>query len=358
MRFRRRCTINKLALSLFFLSIECSQQAFEALFILLWVGPVLEVPNVPGALDLVHPYLSAGQGSPIYSYRIEDIWDTLWLFIQCLFHFVFNPCACNGVFRQNQQQFVIQSDRLINAVSDFIPDVHILWCKPAAYTFLLQVIMQPSCKQFILARIANEASVVLNGFSEQRMSILNQVGSDSCTFEKDFWYFATRFFKGASADMGWPEMAYGFQPFHIAQIDISEMCLGYDRTAEVSKAEAGSAEVGSFEVGVSEVGSFEIGVSEVGTHEGGSVEMGTHEVGPVEVGTHEVGSTEIGSTEIGSTEIGSTELDSAEIGSTEIGSDEVNRCSQVLLSPGVPCLCPPLENIKLFLLCHTAFSLS
>ncbi len=348
----------RLVLLLFFLGIECTQQASKALFILLWVGPVLEVADVPGALDIVHPRLCAGQDSLVYSNRIQHIWYTLRLLVQDLFHFVRNPLACSRELRQDQQQLIIQPDRFFNTVPDLVSDVHILWRKPATDTFLLQVIMQASCKQLILTRIADKACVVFNWFGGQRTNIVNEGVIQSCSTKKEAWNVSLRTREGASADVGWPIMPYGLKVFDGAKVYTSECSPSYGGSAEVGVAEVGVAEIGVAEVGVAEVGVAEIGVAEVGVVKAGSAEVGSAEVGSAEVGVAEVGVAEVGSAEVGSAEVGVAEVGSAEVGSAEVGVADVNRCARSLCSPDIPCFAALLEDVHLFLSCHASFTLS
>ncbi len=197
------------------LGVERAQQEFEVLFILLWVGPVLKVADMSGFFDNLGPWLLTGQDGWVNSYGIQNIWNALWFLVQRSFNFISNPITLDGMLRQDQQQLVIQTYRFFNAVSDLISDVHIFWCKPAAYSFLLQVVMQASGKQFILARIADKTGVVLVGRLDQRTSIDDEGITESCTFQERFGDVSFRPFQGIGSDGRGSKVLYGLQALQL-----------------------------------------------------------------------------------------------------------------------------------------------
>ena len=367
----------RLLFRLIFLRVECAQQAFEALFILLRVGPFLEVANVPGALDILCPWLGAVQDSPVYTDRIQHIWYILRFLVQCSFHFIGHPTAINRVLRQDQQQFIVQSDRLINTMFDFIPDVHIFWREPAAHAFLLQVIVQPSGKQLILARIADETGVVFDGLVCQSRYDLNEGILNSRSTKKDLWYLSVRFIDGVNSDGRGALVLYCFKTICCTQIQITECSKSYYgiaeansfeigleeiSTLEVCRVEVGISEIGAEEVGTSEVcvaeiglkeiDNSEIGLEEISTFEVGVAEIGSVEIGFVEVGLAEIGSAEVGSDELGVAEVGVAKVDAVETGIAEVGVAEVNLFVWMHFSPYIPCAYFLAKHVNLFLYCH------
>src|SRR6266851_4763446 len=84
------------------------------------------------------------------------------LFLHCRFDLIFDPGACNGMLGEQEQQFVMQMDRFINASTDLFADLHILWRKPAAHALILEIGVQATSKHVVFARVANETRVILN----------------------------------------------------------------------------------------------------------------------------------------------------------------------------------------------------
>ncbi len=50
--------------------------------------------------------------------QYEAVFPTLTL--QCRFDFLFDPCTRYGLFRQNQEQFVVDADRLIDDTAELV----------------------------------------------------------------------------------------------------------------------------------------------------------------------------------------------------------------------------------------------
>ena len=346
-----------LVLSLFLLSIEGMQQALKIVLILLRICPFLEVANVSGFFDILGPLFPTGQDGFIHPYGIQYVGLAFWFLVQCPFDLIGDPIACNSVLRQDQQQLIIQPDRLINAVFDFVTNIHVFWSKPAAYASLLQVVMQPLCKQFIFARIADKAGVVLDGAVCQGVNVGNKGVIESCTTKKGFGNFPFRPREGAGADIRRSFMSHFFQSPCRTKIDMTKYCPSYFCLTEDGTAEVGFAEVGSDEDGIAEVGTAEVGAAEVSFAEVSFVEVSFVEDGSVEVGSVEVGSVEDGTVEDGTAEDGTAEDGFAEVGTTEGGiaedsSPEVRCYIMLRLSPSIPCISSLFEKIELMLICH------
>ena len=372
--------------------LKITKQAPKGHLIGIVLFPLGKVPNVP---------LSANSGCP----RVGCILDgfiqrdgeegrlSLVLFLfQRLVDFILYPRTVNGMLRKDDQEFVIEPDRLINAVSEFVSNFQIFRSKPAANVFALQISIEPLGELLILAGIAHKARVVLNGVLSQGTDIGNEGIGQACTTQECLWDVSFRPQEGICPEGRRTRMADGFQSFHFSQINISKDRLSYIGSAEVGSAEVGSAEVGSAEVGSDEmgsdeggsdegdsdegdsaevgsvevgsvevgslqVGSAEVGIAEVGSAEGGSAEVGIAEVGSAEVGCEEVGSAEVGIGELGSAEAGSDEVGSDEVGIGELGSDEVNEYLWMLLSPCIPDIYSFSETFQLLFVCHTVVHL-
>ena len=297
--------------------LKITKQALKGHLIGIVLFPLGKVPNVP---------LSANSGCP----RIGCILDgfiqrdgeegrlSLVLFLfQRLFDFILYPRTVNGMLRKDDQEFIIEPYRLINAVSEFVSNFQILRSKPAANVFALQIGIKPLGELLVFAGIANKARVVLNGVLSQRTDIGDEGIGLACLTQELLKDVSFRPQEGIRPDGRRTLMDDGFQSFHRSQVNISKDCPSY----------SGSAEVGSAEVGIDEVGSAEVG----------SVEVGSAEVGIDEVGIDEVGS--------------------AEVGSAEVGSAEFNEYLWMLISPCIPDLYSLLEKIKLLLIGHTVVHL-
>jgi hypothetical protein len=82
----------------------------------------------------------------------NELFLTLFLF-KCRFDFRFDPITLDGLVRKDDQEFVIEPDRLINAVSEFVSNFQIFRSKPAAYVFTLQIGIEPLGELLVFAGI-------------------------------------------------------------------------------------------------------------------------------------------------------------------------------------------------------------
>ena len=86
---------------------------------------------------------------------------------QGCFYFLPHPLARHRRLGQDEEELVIDPDRLINPGAKSVADFHILRGKPAAYTLILEIGVQAFGKGVILARIADKAGVELEGVIEE-----------------------------------------------------------------------------------------------------------------------------------------------------------------------------------------------
>ena len=61
------------------------------------------------------------------------------------------------MFREDDQQFVMPPDCLLDLFIELFPTLNIFWCVPASDTFALEDIVEPCGERFILVRITDEA---------------------------------------------------------------------------------------------------------------------------------------------------------------------------------------------------------
>ena len=68
-----------------------------------------------------------------------------------------------------------QPDRSIERIENFVADRQIVRCEPAAYPAILQVGMEAMGEFVVLAGVADEAGIVLDGLVQKRRQVINQV---------------------------------------------------------------------------------------------------------------------------------------------------------------------------------------
>src|SRR5437660_631881 len=84
------------------------------------------------------------------------------------------------MLRKDDDELVIQPDRLMNALSEFVSDLQIFGSIPASNAFSLQVGIEAFNKRLIFGGVANEASVVLDGVLSQGTDIGNEGIGQAC----------------------------------------------------------------------------------------------------------------------------------------------------------------------------------
>ena len=251
------------------------------------------------------------------------------------------------MLRKNDQEFVIHSDRLVNAMFEFVSDFQIFRGIPAAHAFGLQVGIEAFDKLLVLAGIANKARVVLDGVVNQGAGIGNEGIGEAGLAQEGLGDVSFRPQERICPNGRRAMMVYCFQSFHGSQVNISKDCPSYIGAAEIDPAEVGTAEVGSFETGSAKVGTAEISSCEV-SH----VEVGFSEDSSVEDSSVEDSSVESSPAEVGFNEVGSAEVGSAEVGIGEVGSSKIRVHIWTLCSPCIPVFYSFPEKIKLLLVCH------
>src|SRR5262249_55073020 len=101
------------------------------------------------------------------------------------FDFLFHPLTCHRRLGQDEEQLVIEANRLVNAGAKAVTDFHILRGKPAPYALILEICIQAFGKDVVLARVADEAGVELEGLIEERRQIVNERVWQATAPEKD-----------------------------------------------------------------------------------------------------------------------------------------------------------------------------
>ena len=147
----------------------------------------------------------------------------------------------------------MQADRLVNAMPKLLPDPQIFRGVPASHAFGLQVGIEEFDKFLVLARVANEAGVVLDGVLNQGAGIGNEGIRQACLSQEGLRNVSFQSQEGIRPNDRRAKMPHCFQSLHGSQIDISKDRLSYYSSAEVSKAEASSIEIGCEKDGFAEV---------------------------------------------------------------------------------------------------------
>src|SRR6266496_3460600 len=333
--------------------LQITHQPLKAFQIGVMVFPSGKVANVPCSTQFRRP-LHRGMfygrvdldGKQDGAFLVLFLSEALFFF-QCGSYFILNPFTPNRGLREDEQQFVRNADGFFDVIGKVITDFQAVRSEPAPSALVLQVGIQAFGKFLISARIAEKATVVLDGVLQKRAGIGDRLITQTGSAQEDVRNATVRSFKGAGANFRWSVVLYCLKSFYHAQIKASKYGPCYDGSAEL-----GSAEVGSAEAGIAELGSAEVGSAEAGSAEVGKAEVGKAEVGSAEAGSAEVGKAEVGCAEIGSAEVGCAEVGSAEVGKAEVDSAEVDDFVWVFFSPCIPYCSSLLEFVKLFLVCH------
>jgi hypothetical protein len=350
--------------------LQSAQQSSKAFLIGVVIFPVCEVTDMARLLNIPCPVCLAVQDGAIQANRVQHVRHALRFLNQSTLHFVGDPCAGNGMFREDQQQLVIRADRFIDALLDLISDIHVFRSKPASYPLALQVSIEAFGKLFVLARIANKAGVVLDCSTGQRPGILNNLIGCTSSLQENGRNIPLRSHQCINADGRRSQMFDGLKSPDWAQVNIPKASMPYCCTAEVSASEVGTVKISIAEIGTNEMGIVEVGIAEIGTAEAGTAEIGADEVGtdefsmaemgPAEVCASEIGASEVSAVEASTPEVGASEVDIAEAGTVEVGTSEVSTvevrlCLSMLLSPYIPSISSLLDDLKMFVICHLLY---
>jgi hypothetical protein len=68
------------------------------------------------------------------------------------------------MLREDEKQFVVESDGFVNTRSDIVANFEIFWSLPAANALILQVSMESLSKGLIVAGIRDEDFIVIDCF--------------------------------------------------------------------------------------------------------------------------------------------------------------------------------------------------
>ena len=315
------------------LLFQIAQQSSEHFLVGVMLLPPREVGDVAHAAQVGRPTDRTVLDRIIQANRKQHQLFLPALLVEGIFDFVFDPRTLDGMLREHQQQLVIQTNRLVDTVTYLVAGLEVFGSEPTTHASALQIGIQPFDKLLILARIADEASVVFIRQVEQAGHIGQKALWNASSSQEAFGYLPSRAIQRADADIRWPQVIEGFQSLDAPQVNSIKMCpsdlsIGHSYICETVETEIGSNEVGSAEVSSAKGSSFEVGIEE---------------------------SSE---TKVGFSEVGITEVGFSEVGIVEVGFAKVGSYVWMCLSPSIPCLNALLQNEKLFWVCHDSSLLS
>src|SRR5689334_16780280 len=124
------------------------------------------------------------------------------------------------MLREDQQELVVDTNRLINAFSEGIANFEVFRGIPAAHPFVLQIGVQSFDKVLIFGRVANKTGVIVNRFSGKRTHVLNEALRCACASYEGLWNVALREIEAVDAQWRRSTVSNGFQSVDLAEITI------------------------------------------------------------------------------------------------------------------------------------------
>ena len=162
------------------IGLQVAYQTYQAFLVGIMIFPVSKVTNMPCSSDVGGPG-QVGLHDHLVEFDGKEHWFVLMLFFLKSSHdFVFNPCAIDGVFREDDQELIVQANRLINAMPKLLSDLQVFRGEPAPDAFGLQVSIETLCELLVFTGIANEACEVLDRVLNQGTNIGNEGISQTC----------------------------------------------------------------------------------------------------------------------------------------------------------------------------------
>src|SRR6266566_4871518 len=133
--------------------------------------PLSEVADVPAAAHISCPCFGGEHYRVVQAHRKEH-----WLLFTILFltgghHLALDPGALDCVSRENEDELVVETDGFIDALVVVVANLEVFRSEPAAHTLALQISIEPLGKDLVLARVADETRVEVNGFANKRAHI-------------------------------------------------------------------------------------------------------------------------------------------------------------------------------------------
>ena len=107
--------------------------------------------------------------------------------LEARFHFVAHPSTLNGLLGQDHEQLLVQPNRLIDALAEWITNFEVVGSKTSTALLCFGGRLKSFGKFLVLGRIADEAGVKLDRLVQERRQVINQYVGKTTTSEKGEW---------------------------------------------------------------------------------------------------------------------------------------------------------------------------
>ena len=167
--------------------LQITQQPLKRFLVAIVLFPVNEVADMSGSSQSCRPLDRGLIDGGINLNGKQHCFGQLLLSFEAFFfvlsgsYLIFDPRTPNGVFRENNDQFVVATDRLFDPLWKVFPNFEVFRGIPTEHVVVLQISIQAIHKVLILARIADETGVVLDGRPDQRPDIGDEGVTESCS---------------------------------------------------------------------------------------------------------------------------------------------------------------------------------
>ena len=142
-----------------FLFPQIIQQAVKGGMVGVNIRPLSKISDMPMLADEPRPSLLDPQILVVNPNRKEDGAVSSLLLAGGQDHLAPDPLSMDRICGEDQQQLVVEVDRLFNAPVDLISGLHLLRCEPTADPFSLKVAVQTFGKVVVLVGVADEDGV-------------------------------------------------------------------------------------------------------------------------------------------------------------------------------------------------------
>lgn len=202
--------------------LEITQQSLQALLVRIVVFPAGKVPDMACPSDAGGPWQACLLDRLIQGDGKEGRFVVALFFLKGGHDLAFYPLTVDGMFRKDNQELIIQAERLINAVPELLPNFQVLRSKPAPNAIGLQVGIESFNKLLIFTGIADTARVILNWVLSQGMGRGDEGLSDACFAQELLRNRAFRARDGIRANGRRASVPHCIQSSNGSQINISK----------------------------------------------------------------------------------------------------------------------------------------
>ena len=189
-----------------FLRLQVAQQPHERLLERIVVLPVAEVADVAGTADIGGPCCVCVHYRVVNPNRKKHRAVLASFALERYFHFGFHPRASDRILRQDEEELVVNADSLVDAGSELVADLQILWRVPAADALRLEICVEPLGELLIDARMADEAGVKVEWLPNERFRECDEGVRNARAAQENLRDFAVREMDRFDPDRGWSEV--------------------------------------------------------------------------------------------------------------------------------------------------------